>query len=280
MADWTNSPHPAMGGHVPHWIPAASESLLLKAAILHYKSFDFWEFAKWFAKSPSIFCCLWSLTIKKRHLSQFWGLLYKHRQTFKLGDKRLLVVWSVSWLKRRNLPCMCIMKKLLNLIENIWMISKTSTLCESNIWMWFKCQVWVPNIFNRLALSIMQLWNGLQCTQLYGQDPISILSRAGIKWILTLSGMKCCSLILNVAFGFLILMKLEERTFGADDVYKGCSFQNIRCTNLISRPPAICRKSTVSLTNMEEERRSGNMQASKEWNSGFGICASGMRLLH
>lgn len=91
--------------------------------------------------------------------------------------------------------------------------------------------------------------------------------------------MKCSRFFLNVAFGFLTLMKLAECTVGADDIYKGCSFKNIRCTNLISQPPAACRTSTVSLTNMEEEEWE-HADIKRVEPSGFGICASGIRLLH
>lgn len=87
----TNSPHPATGdggtgggGHVPHWVPAASESRLLKAALLHYTRFQLWEVAKWFPKSPLIFFFfgrLWGFTINKKYIAEFWGRLQTQRDT-------------------------------------------------------------------------------------------------------------------------------------------------------------------------------------------------------
>lgn len=141
MALPTNSPHPATGGgHVPHWVPAASESRLLKAALLHYKSFQSCEVAKWFPKSPSdlffsVVACEVSQS-KKYILLISEGFFYKHqhRQTLEPGEKinfwrpisiphccqRCVVFHGCkegSELNVRKLRCT--MKKLLMLIENI-----------------------------------------------------------------------------------------------------------------------------------------------------------------
>lgn len=137
---WSNgsfnkqSPPSDRGGHVPHCVPAASESRLLKAALLHYTRFQLWEVAKWFPKSPSNFflvACEVS-QLKKNYIS-LGRLQTQKNHTFQPDEK--LDLWSpvsiptagngVSWLKRgertsRHVGKLsCTIKKLLKLIENI-----------------------------------------------------------------------------------------------------------------------------------------------------------------